>query len=59
MRLPFLQIQLLDGFANTGDNVRGRLPLYIEEAGFREVSERGTFGTVFGTLSLYSGAVEH
>ncbi len=55
MRLLFLQIQLLDGFSNTGDNVRGQLPVYIAEAGFSEVAERETLNTIFGTLSLHQG----
>ncbi|HUP91866.1 MAG TPA: class I SAM-dependent methyltransferase [Solimonas sp.] len=54
MRLAFLGIQLLDGFANTADNVRGLLPGMMREAGLREVHERQRFSTMWGTLSLYS-----
>ena len=53
MRVLFLSIQSLDGFANTQDNVDGRLVEVMQAAGFSEVSERETFGTVFGTLALY------
>ena len=38
MRLAFLPVQLLDGFATTAANVRGDLPRLIAEAGF-EVDE--------------------
>lgn len=53
MRFLFLSIQLLDGFANTQDNVEGRLVDLMRAAGFCEVSQRRTFSTVFGTLALY------
>ena len=54
MRVLFLSVQLVDGFAATRDNVMGRLPTLIEQAGFGEVEERRTFCTLFGSLSLYS-----
>jgi len=53
MRGLFLSIQSLGGFANTQDNVEGRLLEVMQPAGFCEVSERETFSTVFGTLALY------
>ncbi len=53
MRALFLSIQSLDGFANTQDNVEGRVVELMQAAGFCEVSERETFSTVFGTLALY------
>lgn len=53
MRALFLSIQALDGFANTNDNVRGRLVPLFERAGFVEVSERQTFSTIYGTMALY------
>ncbi|HUS24977.1 MAG TPA: methyltransferase domain-containing protein [Candidatus Binatia bacterium] len=53
MRAAYLGIQLLDGFANTADNVRGLLPKMMEDAGLREVRETRRFSTMFGTLSLY------
>lgn len=55
MRVAFLAIQLLDGFETTTDNVRGLLPTYMTEAGFRGVEETHRETTVFGTLSLYRG----
>ena len=55
MRVAFLAIQLLDGFATTTDNVRGFLPTFMTDAGFRAVEETHREMTVFGTLSLYRG----
>lgn len=53
MRGLFLFVQLLDGFGNTQDNVRGRLVPLFEEAGFSPVSQRSTFSTIYGTMALY------
>ncbi len=53
MRGVFFAIQLLDGFANTRDNVEGRLVELFRRAGFAEVSQQQTFCTVFGTMALY------
>lgn len=53
MRLAFLGVQVLDGFANTTDNVRGRLVPLMREAGFAQVAEPYRGRTLFGTLSLY------
>jgi len=53
MRALFLPVQLLDGFANTRDNVSGGLPAAFTDAGFADVRQTQTFATVFGTLALY------
>lgn len=53
MRLAFHGIQLLDGYTTTADNVAGRLPAFMAEAGFAQASETGRYTTVFGTMSLY------
>lgn len=53
MRSLFLSIQLLDGFANTQDNVSGKLVPLFEQAGFTHVSQQQTFSTIFGTMALY------
>ncbi|HEY0973234.1 MAG TPA: class I SAM-dependent methyltransferase [Solimonas sp.] len=53
MRLAFHGIQLLDGYVTTADNVAGRLPDYMREAGFADAAESGRYSTVFGTMSLY------
>ncbi|TVQ15993.1 MAG: class I SAM-dependent methyltransferase [Leptolyngbya sp. DLM2.Bin15] len=54
MRCLFFSIQILDGFSNTQDNVDGKLIDLFEKAGFVDVSQEQTFGTIFGTMSLYS-----
>ncbi len=53
MRVAFFAIQLLDGFKNTQENVKGKLVPLFQDAGFSDVSERGMISTVFGTMSLY------
>lgn len=52
-RAAFLAVQLLDGFANTRDNVRGRLIELFNDAGFAQVAEQQAIITPFGRLSLY------
>lgn len=53
LRAAFLAIQVLDGFASTRDNVKGRLVELFRKAGFVDVAEPRTFATAFGSLSLY------
>jgi ubiquinone/menaquinone biosynthesis C-methylase UbiE len=53
MRLAFIGIQLLDGFATTTDNVRGLLPDFLGVAGFEKVETTNCYSTLLGTLSLY------
>ncbi len=53
MRLAFLTVQMLDGFATTTDNVKGLLPEFFRGTGFQDVNESAQFMTLFGTLSLY------
>ncbi|MBI3520108.1 MAG: class I SAM-dependent methyltransferase [Bacteroidetes bacterium] len=57
MRFLFYFVQILDGFKTTNDNVKGLMPIYIKESGFREVKTRENISTIFGTLSLYSAVV--
>ena len=52
MRILFFLVQWLDGFTTTTDNVKGRLPELIRDAGFAEVREVNHFNTPFGTLRL-------
>lgn len=52
-RAAFLAIQVLDGFANTRDNVAGRLVELFSAAGFVEASECALFTTLFGNIALY------
>jgi ubiquinone/menaquinone biosynthesis C-methylase UbiE len=53
MRLAFVAVQLLDGFATTNDNVRGLLPGRLELAGFEKVETTTSYSTLLGTVSLY------
>ena len=53
MRLAFVAVQLLDGFATTTDNVRGLLPDFLGLAGFEKVETTNCYSTLLGTLSLY------
>lgn len=53
MRGLFLMIQCLDGFETTRDNVAGKLVSLFEQAGFTDVAECQTFGTIYGTMALY------
>jgi SAM-dependent methyltransferase len=53
MRLAFVGVQLLDGFATTTDNVRGLLPNLLRLAGFEKVETTQRYSTLLGTLSLY------
>ncbi len=53
MRIAFYLVQILDGFKTTNDNVNGLLPNFIEQAGFRNVTETGFINTKIGTYSYY------
>ncbi|MGQ0827951.1 MAG: class I SAM-dependent methyltransferase [Bacteroidota bacterium] len=53
MRSLFFFVQLLDGFKTTNDNVKGLLPAYMENAGFKQVEIKKNYATIFGTLTLY------
>ncbi|MBL9199360.1 MAG: class I SAM-dependent methyltransferase [Opitutaceae bacterium] len=53
MRVLFLTVQMLDGFATTRDHARGRLPELLHDAGFSAVLETERFATPCGTLSLF------
>ena len=53
MRLGYGLVQLIDGFETTRDNVEGKIPGFISEAGFREVREADFINTSLGTFSYY------
>ena len=53
MRAAVTTVRLFDGIEVTRDNVGGRLPAILEEAGFEDATEPDRFRTVFGSLSLY------
>jgi len=52
-RLAFGVVQLLDGFETTADSVKGLLPDYMVDAGFRDVAETSRVLTPLGSVSLY------
>ncbi len=54
MRFLFYQIQLLDGFKTTTDNIKGILPKLMKTVGFQNVSVVEEVPTIFGTMTLYS-----
>jgi len=54
MRILFYQVQLLDGFTTTHENVKGLLPGIIRNSGFDAVRINTVIQTIFGTLSLIS-----
>ncbi|MEQ9289573.1 MAG: class I SAM-dependent methyltransferase [Cyclobacteriaceae bacterium] len=54
MRIVFYAVQLLDGFKTTNDNVKGRIPKYIEESGFKSARESGFINTLIGSFCYYT-----
>jgi ubiquinone/menaquinone biosynthesis C-methylase UbiE len=54
LRAAFLVVQMLDGFEVTRENVEGRLPVIIQEAGFEKVLLTSNVATMLGTLSMIS-----
>jgi ubiquinone/menaquinone biosynthesis C-methylase UbiE len=54
----FLVAQAIDGFDRTRDHRAGRLPAYIEEAGFGPVERYGGLRTGFGVVELLRAGVE-
>lgn len=52
MRLAFLAVQLLDGFATTEDNRRGLLPALVQAAGFVDLRETYRRRTWLGNLAF-------
>ncbi len=54
MRSTFFVLQLIDGFDGTRDHVAGRLPGFVEEAGFGPVQRNDRLRTGWGTLELLS-----
>lgn len=48
----FLAVRILDGLPNTRDHAEGRLPDFIEKAGFDKVRCYRRLPTVWGTLEL-------
>ncbi len=55
-RVSFFLVQCLDGFANTKDNLAGRLPKFMQQTGFVKVQESEALNTWLGSLSLLLAA---
>jgi len=53
-KLMFNMVRVLDGFAVTEDNVNGRLPVFMKNAGFVDVHPLDHIGTILGTLDMIS-----
>lgn len=53
MRLTFGLVQILDGFKTTNDNVKGKMPQFIEKVGFHNVSISHSINTIIGTFSYF------
>ncbi|MGI8555325.1 MAG: class I SAM-dependent methyltransferase [Pyrinomonadaceae bacterium] len=46
-------VRLIDGFASTHDNLRGRLGILMEQNGFSDVQRTLYFKTILGTIRLF------
>ncbi len=53
MRFMFNSVQLLDGYKTTNDNVKGKLPNIIKQAGFEQINISQKFNTVLGTVEIF------
>ncbi len=53
MRVAFTAVRWVDGAETTRENLLGRLPDLLEQAGFAQVEETRRVDTLFGTLRLY------
>jgi ubiquinone/menaquinone biosynthesis C-methylase UbiE len=56
MRSAFFVLQLIDGFDGTRDHVAGRLPGFVEGAGFGPVERHDRLRTAWGSFELLSAA---
>jgi ubiquinone/menaquinone biosynthesis C-methylase UbiE len=54
-RTAFHLVRLLDGYANTRDHAEGRLPEFMHDAGFVDVSTLHTLAVPVGRIGLYRG----
>jgi ubiquinone/menaquinone biosynthesis C-methylase UbiE len=54
MRAAFGVLQLIDGIPNTRDHAAGRLPAFVGDAGFADVTTYARLRTMFGSLELLS-----
>jgi ubiquinone/menaquinone biosynthesis C-methylase UbiE len=56
MRAGLFTLAVFDGFDGIRDHAAGRLPLFIETAGFSEVERHDRLRTAWGSLELLSAA---
>ncbi len=56
MRVGLFTLAVFDGFDGIRDHAAGRLPLFIEEAGFSEAHCHDRLRTAWGSLELLSAA---
>lgn len=54
-RAAFHMVRLLDGYANTRDHMEGRIPAFMQEAGFADVSTLDNLSVPVGRIGLYRG----
>lgn len=54
MRFTFGLVQLLDGFKTTNDNVKGLMPDFISNAGFKDLVITNSINTAIGTFSYFT-----
>ena len=57
MRLAFAGLQLVDGRANTQSMGAGKLPAFLAETGFADVTRHDRLRTAAGLLELTSATV--
>jgi ubiquinone/menaquinone biosynthesis C-methylase UbiE len=53
-RSTFFVLQMIDGFPGTRDHVAGRLPSFVEAAGFSQPRRHDRLRTAWGSLELLS-----
>jgi ubiquinone/menaquinone biosynthesis C-methylase UbiE len=53
MRVPAFFLRFLEKAARVADNLAGRLPELFRDAGFANVRETASYGTMFGTVTFY------
>jgi ubiquinone/menaquinone biosynthesis C-methylase UbiE len=46
---------LLKFFEPIEDNIKGLIPNYLKNAGFKNIKEIDFYNTIFGTISIYKG----
>lgn len=56
MRAGLFTLAIFDGFDGIRDHAAGRLPLFIEDAGFGAVKRRDRLRTAWGSLELLTAA---